>query len=110
MSVTNIARSGYAQTLAGVYHVAASGFTTWHAYAQLLLREAHARGIPLRATAERVQAIRSADYPARAPRPANSRLDTRKLCATFGLALPAWQDGVRAVVAELAHHRPSIAS
>jgi dTDP-4-dehydrorhamnose reductase len=46
--------------------------------------------------------IASAEYPVAAARPANSRLDTKKLREVFGLVLPPWQDGVRAVVAELA--------
>jgi dTDP-4-dehydrorhamnose reductase len=93
------------ESLAGVYHLAASGFTTWHAYATLLVQEATAQGLALRATPDRVRAIATSDYPAKAPRPANSRLDTTRLRTTFGLHLPPWQDGVRAVVAELAHHK-----
>jgi dTDP-4-dehydrorhamnose reductase len=93
------------ERLAGVYHLAASGFTNWHGYAQVLLEEAQARGWPLRAAADRVKAIPSTQYPVRATRPKNSRLDTSLLRETFQLALPPWQDGVRAVVAELAQHR-----
>ncbi|TFZ05200.1 dTDP-4-dehydrorhamnose reductase [Ramlibacter henchirensis] len=93
------------ERLAGIYHVAAGGSTNWHEYAQLIVQEANARGWPLRASADRVRAIASADYPARATRPKNSRLDTTRLRETFGLALPPWQDGVRAVIAELAQHR-----
>lgn len=95
------------QRLAGVYHLAAGGFTNWHGYAQLLLQEAAARGWPLRATAERVKPIASSEYPVRARRPQNSRLDTSRLREAFGLSLPPWQDGVRAVVAELAQQRAS---
>jgi dTDP-4-dehydrorhamnose reductase len=93
------------ENLAGVYHLAAAGFTNWHEYALLLLQEAQARGWPLRASPASVKAIASSDYPVRATRPKNSRLDTRRLREAFGLALPPWQDGVRAVVAELAQHR-----
>ncbi len=87
---------------AGIYHLAPTGFTNWHAYARLAVEEAAARGVTLVTAPERVNAIGSAQYPVAAPRPANSRLDTAKLRAAFGLALPPWQDGVRAVVAELA--------
>ncbi|WP_332815918.1 dTDP-4-dehydrorhamnose reductase [Ramlibacter sp.] len=93
------------QALAGLYHLAASGFTNWHEYALLLLREAQSRGLPLRARPDRVRAIPASDYPVRAARPGNSRLDTSRLRQAFGLRLPPWQDGVRAVVAEIAHHR-----
>lgn len=88
--------------LAGIYHAAPGGFTNWHAYAVLVVEEAQARGVPLRATPDRLRPIPSSAYPVRAARPKNSRLDTSKLRETFGLVLPPWQDGVRAVVAEMA--------
>lgn len=91
-----------AEALAGVYHLAAAGETTWHAYAQLVLAEGAAHGLALRVQASNVKAIPTSGYPTRARRPANSRLDTSKLRNTFGLRLPPWEDGVRAVVAELA--------
>ncbi|MBL8459231.1 MAG: sugar nucleotide-binding protein, partial [Zoogloea sp.] len=36
-----------------------------------------------------------------AARPANSRLDTRKLRQAFGLSLPAWQQGVDRMLTEI---------
>ena len=87
---------------AGVYHLAAAGFTNWHAYAQLAVGEAIAQGVTLVTVPERVNAIGSSEYPVAAARPGNSRLDTARLRTAFGLSLPPWQDGVRAVVAELA--------
>ena len=93
------------QRLAGIYHLAAAGATTWHACAGLVLAEGQRHGLPLRAGPDQVQPVSTADYGARAPRPRNSRLDTTRLRATFGLALPPWEDGVRQVVAELAGQR-----
>lgn len=104
-ALRTLAGSPQAERMAGVYHLTSSGFTNWHGYAQLLLQEAAARGWPLRATAERLKPITSSGYPTRARRPQNSRLDTTRLRETFGLTLPPWQDGVRAVVAELAQYR-----
>jgi dTDP-4-dehydrorhamnose reductase len=40
-------------------------------------------------------------FPTPAQRPYNSRLDTRKLQATFGLTLPEWQLGVNRMLAEI---------
>lgn len=104
-ALRTVLAAGTPDRFAGTYHLAAGGFTHWHEYAQVLLREAQSRGWPLRATADRVKAIPSSQYPVRARRPSNSRLDTAHLRETFGLALPPWQDGVRAVVAELAQQR-----
>ena len=86
---------------AGIYHLAATGETSWHAYAQLAIGHAAGCGAPLRCAPAQVRAIVAAQYPVAAARPANSRLDTQKLRTTFGLYLPPWQEGVRAVVSEL---------
>ena len=40
-------------------------------------------------------------FPTPARRPNNSRLDTGKLQATFGLTLPAWQQGVDRMLVEI---------
>lgn len=87
---------------AGLYHVSATGATTWHEYACLAVKEAMARGLAMKATPERIKPIPAAQYQGKAPRPANSRLDTTKLRQAFGLHLPDWKQGVNAVVAELA--------
>jgi dTDP-4-dehydrorhamnose reductase len=85
----------------GIYHLAAAGETTWHAYAQWLVAEAWRLGVKLRLSPERIVPISAADYPAAAARrPANSLLDTRKLRQTFGLSLPHWQEGVKRVLRE----------
>ena len=91
----------------GLYHLAASGATTWHAYACHVVARAQARGWPLRASAERIQAIRTDEYPLPAPRPANSRLDTQRLQSCFGLAMPDWRVGVDAVLDSLQPPNPA---
>jgi len=93
--------------LAGIYHVAAAGQTNWHAYASLAIEHAAQCGMPLKIQTGNIRAIPSREYPVAAARPANSRLDTSKLQSSFGLVMPPWQDGVRAVVAELASFNSS---
>lgn len=85
----------------GTYHVAAAGETSWHGYAQYVIAGAAARGAVLKATPSTVQPIATAEYPLPAPRPANSRLDTRKIRRTWGVTLPAWQVGVDAILDQL---------
>lgn len=80
--------------LAGLYHLAADGQTSWHGYAQFLIEQARARGWPLRLGPEQVEPIPTSAYPTAARRPLNSRLDTRRLQSAFGVTLPTWQDGV----------------
>lgn len=79
---------------AGIYHLAASGETSWHGYATEVLRYAASKGIALRVAPEAIEAISATAYPLPAPRPSNSRLDTRKLRDTFDIHLPEWQQGV----------------
>jgi dTDP-4-dehydrorhamnose reductase len=94
--------------LAGIYHVAAAGEASRHGYAAFALECAAACGLPLQAGADAVRGVPSTAFPTPAARPANSRLDTTRLRSSFGLVLPPWQDGVRAVVAEIAAARVAL--
>ena len=85
----------------GVYHLAAAGETSWHAYAQYVIGEAIGMGKALKATPERVLPIPASSYPTPARRPQNSRLDTHKLRQTFGLHLPHWQEGVKHILQQI---------
>ena len=85
----------------GLYHLAAAGETTWHAYACHVIDRAAVLGWPMRVSARNIQAIATEDYPLPAPRPANSRLNTQRLQGRFGVALPDWREGVDAVLASL---------
>jgi dTDP-4-dehydrorhamnose reductase len=92
----------------GVYHLAAAGETNWHAYACHIVESARRAGYPVRVRGESIVPVPSSAYPTRAARPLNSRLDTGKLRATFGLTLPAWQAGVDRVLSELAATRGGV--
>jgi len=87
-------------TPSGIYHLAASGQTSWHGYACLVLETAREAGVALKVAPEAVKAIPTSDYPTPARRPLNSRLDTNLLETTFGLRLPPWQQGVVRMLAE----------
>ncbi|WP_326534115.1 dTDP-4-dehydrorhamnose reductase [Pseudorhodoferax sp.] len=92
--------------LAGLYHLAAAGETSWHGYARFVIDFAQQRGLALKATGEAVQAVPSSAFKAAAPRPGNSRLDTRKLREAFGLVLPHWQAGVARMLTETLERTP----
>jgi dTDP-4-dehydrorhamnose reductase len=79
---------------AGTYHVAAGGETSWHGYARFVVGKAQHLGQKLKAGPDQVVAIASADFPAAARRPHNSRLDTSRFRAAFSLILPPWEQGV----------------
>ena len=86
--------------LAGTYHCAAGGETSWHGYARFVIETAHAAGVALKCPAEAVKPIPTSAYPTPAARPLNSRLSTAKLQQAFGFTLPPWQAGVRRMLAE----------
>ncbi|MBK1688149.1 dTDP-4-dehydrorhamnose reductase [Rubrivivax gelatinosus] len=94
-------RAMHDSTLAGTYHCAAAGETSWHGYARFVVEHARAAGLPLRLVPEAIEPVPSCDYPSVARRPLNSRLDTRRLRQRFGLHLPHWQDGVLRLLDEL---------
>jgi len=74
----------------GLYHLSAAGQASWHQLACRVVERTRGHGVPLRLRPERIQAIATEDYPLPAPRPRNSRLDTRRLSDALGLALPDW--------------------
>jgi len=84
--------------LSGTYHLAAAGETSWHGYASFVIEAARARGVALKVG--EIAPIPTTDYPTPATRPLNSRLDTTRLSAAFGLSLPPWQDGVARMLDE----------
>lgn len=88
-------------TPSGIYHLAAGGETSWHNYARLVLQTASQAGMALAAELAAVDAVPTSSFPTLAQRPLNSRLDTGKLRATFGLSLPDWQQGVTRMLAEI---------
>ncbi len=83
----------------GLYHLAANGETSWHGYAKYVIEQAQLLGATLKV--RNIEAIATSEYPLPAQRPANSRLNTEKLCAAFGLTLPHWQYHVRRMLVEL---------
>ena len=88
-------------SLAGIYHLVASGETTWFDYAKHVLAQATITQPALKLKATEVKPVPSSAFPTPARRPRNSRLDTSKLQAAFGLALPSWQSGVNRMLAEI---------
>jgi dTDP-4-dehydrorhamnose reductase len=89
--------------VSGTYHAVASGVTTWHAYATLVIEWARQKGLPVKVSADAIAPVPTTAYPTPAKRPLNSRLDTGKLCRTFGLELPQWQHGVQRMLTEISN-------
>jgi dTDP-4-dehydrorhamnose reductase len=85
----------------GTYHLAASGETTWHAYARFVIDTARELQPEREFKAQEIAPVPTSAFPTPARRPFNSRLDSSRLQATFGLHLPPWQQGVRRMLSEI---------
>jgi len=89
--------------LAGIYHLVASGHTSWFGYAKYVLAQAQIAQPAIQMIVNQVNPVASTAFPTAARRPHNSRMDTTKLRATFGLHLPHWQEGVARMLSEMDH-------
>ncbi|MBV6414710.1 MAG: dTDP-4-dehydrorhamnose reductase [Xanthomonadales bacterium] len=96
------------RALEGACHVAGAGQVSWCGFARAIMVQAHALGLLPQATP--VRAIASSDYPAKAPRPAYSVLDTTRLRAVFGVTPPHWSQGLQQTLLELAEARRALSA
>ncbi|MBS7436565.1 dTDP-4-dehydrorhamnose reductase [Pseudomonas syringae] len=87
--------------LAGIYHLAAAGETSWHGFAQFVLEHAARNGVALKVAPDQIGAIPTEAYPVPAPRPRNSRLALAKLETAFQLKMPSWQQGAQRMLDEI---------
>jgi dTDP-4-dehydrorhamnose reductase len=82
-----------APSLAGLYHLTASGATTWYDFAKSLLSKT-----AMEAT---IQAIRTDEFAARARRPSHSVLDNHKVQERLRIRLGHWESGLDEVLMRL---------
>lgn len=73
----------------GVYHFAGEPHVNWHQFAQAIFDKAVEQ--QLLEKSPHLNALPTADYPTPAKRPANSRLDCRKIFTEFGIQPSDWQ-------------------
>ncbi|HCR0075722.1 TPA: dTDP-4-dehydrorhamnose reductase, partial [Klebsiella aerogenes] len=87
------------KSVAGTYHLVASGETSWRDYACFVFDVARKHGAEL--AIQEVKGIPTTAYPTPAKRPLNSRLSNEKFQQVFGVRLPDWRQGVERVVTEV---------
>jgi dTDP-4-dehydrorhamnose reductase len=85
----------------GLYHCVAAGETNWNLYAKEVLTLAAQAQPAIKLKATDVAPVPTSAFPTPAARPHNSRLNTARLQATFGLRLPHWRDGVARMLTEI---------
>ena len=88
-------------SFSGVYHLVASGETTWHGYASHVIEQAKAVKPEAAWKVIDIASVPTSAFPTPATRPLNSRLCTAKLQQAFGLVLPSWEQGVDRMLAEI---------
>lgn len=71
----------------GVYHATNEGITNWAEFAAAIMKEAN--------LSCRIRPIPSSDYPTKAVRPLNSRMDKSSLDKAGFTRLPEWKDALR---------------
>jgi dTDP-4-dehydrorhamnose reductase len=76
----------------GLYHLTASGATTWHGFAKAALESAARHGLVSPGGAPRLVAVAGDEGPAMLPK--HSRLACDRLRQRYGIALPHWKDGL----------------
>jgi len=81
------------QTKSGIYHFQSRPFASWAKFAEEIFAIAEMN--------VRVNHIATADYPTRAVRPLNSRLDCTSFERQFGLALPDWREDLKQLIAQI---------
>ncbi len=81
----------------GTYHCTNAGVTTWHDFAEEIVRLA----APSLGRTPRVTPITTAEYPTPATRPANSTLACDKLESRFGVTMRPWQEALAEVIRAL---------
>ena len=87
--------------LSGVYHLVAAGETSWHGYAAHVIERARQLKPDAPWQVSEIAPVPTSAFPTPARRPLNSRLNTQRLQKAFGLSLPAWQNGVDRLLAEI---------
>jgi dTDP-4-dehydrorhamnose reductase len=83
----------------GVIHVSASGVTSWYGFADAIIAGLKRRGVKLEV--ERWIAIATSEYPTKATRPQNSRLNHQRLNNRYGIVMPSWQAALASELDEL---------
>ncbi len=92
-----------------IFHLAPSGYTSWHDYVAFIrdwVEDHHPAWAADNIKLKTLKAIPTEAYPTPARRPKNSRLNTQKMQTQFGLVFPSWQSGVVQVLEQLFIDRP----
>ena len=101
MAICEAWRDDPALGLGGTYHFAGSGETNWAGLARAVFAASAEAGGPV----AEVTDIATADWPAKAKRPSNSRLCPDLFAMTFGCRAPDWRQSVSSTTVRIVKER-----
>lgn len=84
----------------GVTNIVTAGETSWHGFAASIVEGLRSRNVAL--AVKLILPLRTEDYPTKAKRPLNSRLDLTRMQEVFGITPPTWQEALEPELDELA--------
>jgi dTDP-4-dehydrorhamnose reductase len=84
-----------------IVNIVAAGETSWHGFASSIVEGLRSRRVTL--SVKSILPLRTEEYPTKAKRPNNSRLDLARLHEVFGITMPTWQTALEPELDELAH-------
>jgi dTDP-4-dehydrorhamnose reductase len=84
-------RPGFAEA-DGVVNIVTAGETSWHGFAASIVEGLRSRNITL--AVKSILPLRTEEYPTKATRPGNSRLDLTRAKEVFGITMPTWQEAL----------------
>ena len=90
----------------GLYHLVASGVTSWFEYASVLVELALEKKLISRRL--NLNAVSTGDLAQVAKRPRNSRLCNKNFSDVFGFPLPDWRIGVEQFERQLAGQKTNL--
>jgi dTDP-4-dehydrorhamnose reductase len=83
----------------GLLHLCASGETSWYEFTLAIVDGLRRNGEPL--AVRQIVPIQTKDYPTKAVRPRNSRLDLSRLRNAFGIEMPDWRTSAEREIGRL---------
>jgi len=86
-------KNGRIQDKYELYHFSNSGTCTWYDFAKEIVKLS---GAPVK-----IQPVKTTDYPVKAPRPAYSVLDTRRIRNDLRIKIPDWKESLKSCISEI---------
>jgi dTDP-4-dehydrorhamnose reductase len=83
----------------GTYHLSGPDVTSWHGLAKSIFSQAQSLGFPIQA--RNVLPVPSSEYPTKAKRPLNSRLNSTKFEKAYAIQLPRWEESLHECLRKL---------